>query len=302
MKGVLGAMSLERFRRTRMVILNASSTAYQAARAMADNHIGAVLVSDQRGIAGIVTDRDLALAVLGSDLHPKTTRLRDVMSEEIAVCEMGAGVEQAAELMREHGVRRIPLVEEGRPVGLVTFDDLVVNKSVSPETLREIVAAQLEVEAPQKPAGMLHPSAGRSAQSRARALMRAKARAESSYGRMLNAVAEAAGLERDPAERALLIVSCMLCRRLAPNEAQDLIAQLPTLLQGRLDQCADGPDRAVSTKAIEDELTRSLGLASQRAGEVLQQICKAIAESVSTGQIEDIRGQLPQDMEDLFQP
>lgn len=67
---------------------------------MADNHIGAVLVSDQRGIAGIVTDRDLALAVLGSDLHPKTTRLRDVMSEEIAVCEMGAGVEQAAELMR----------------------------------------------------------------------------------------------------------------------------------------------------------------------------------------------------------
>src|SRR5690606_35325105 len=98
-----------------------------------------------------------------------------------------------------------------------------------------------------------------------------------SYGRMLNAVAEAAGLERDPAERALLIVSCMLCRRLAPNEAQDLIAQLPTLLQGRLDQCADGPDRAVSTKAIEDELTRSLGLASQRAGEVLQQICKAIA-------------------------
>ena len=53
---------------------------------MADNHIGAVLVSDQRGIAGIVTDRDLALAVLGSDLHPKTTRLRDVMSEEIAVC------------------------------------------------------------------------------------------------------------------------------------------------------------------------------------------------------------------------
>jgi signal-transduction protein with cAMP-binding, CBS, and nucleotidyltransferase domain len=51
-------MSLERFRRTKLVTLNRQSKAYQAARAMADNHIGAVLVSDPKGLAGIVTDRD----------------------------------------------------------------------------------------------------------------------------------------------------------------------------------------------------------------------------------------------------
>ncbi|MBS3652506.1 CBS domain-containing protein [Pseudaminobacter sp. 19-2017] len=68
-------MSVERFRRTRMVVLNPMSTAYQAARAMADNHIGAVLVSGPGGVAGIVTDRDLALAVLGGGLDPKTTPL-----------------------------------------------------------------------------------------------------------------------------------------------------------------------------------------------------------------------------------
>jgi CBS domain-containing protein len=58
-------MSLERFRRTRMVVLSRHSTAYQAARAMADNHIGSVLVSEPQGLAGMITDRDLALAVLG---------------------------------------------------------------------------------------------------------------------------------------------------------------------------------------------------------------------------------------------
>jgi hypothetical protein len=54
-------MSLERFRRTRMVVLAPNSMAYQAARAMADNHIGSVLVSEARGLAEILTDRDLAL-------------------------------------------------------------------------------------------------------------------------------------------------------------------------------------------------------------------------------------------------
>ena len=59
-------MSLERFRRTRMVVLTRHSMAYQAARAMADNHIGSVLVSAPQGLAGMITDRDLALGVLGA--------------------------------------------------------------------------------------------------------------------------------------------------------------------------------------------------------------------------------------------
>ena len=100
-------MSLERFRRTRMVVLTRRSTAYQAARAMADNHIGAVLVSDPPGIVGIITDRDLALAVLGGGLDARTTRLGDVMSEDVVTCEIGADLDQVVRLMQQHGVRRI---------------------------------------------------------------------------------------------------------------------------------------------------------------------------------------------------
>jgi uncharacterized protein (DUF2267 family) len=267
---------------------------------MADNHIGAVLVGDRPGVAGITTDRDLALAVLGGGLDPKTTQLGEVMSEEVVTCDIGADLNQVVRLMQQHGVRRIPLVEAGRPVGLVTFDDLVVDNSVSLEALRDIVTAQLEVEAPQKPAGTLHPSAGRTAQSQTRALMRAKARAEGTYGRMLQAVTDAAGLERDRSERALLIVCCMLCRRLTPREAQDLIAQLPLLLQGQLAQCADGPDRAVSSQAIVDELGRSLAVEVASASAVLRSVFKVISESVSAGQIKEVRGQLPEEMKALF--
>jgi len=152
-------MSLERFRRTKLVTLNRQAKAYQAARAMADNHIGAVLVSDPRGLAGIVTDRDLALAVLGHGLDPTATSLSEIMSEEVVTCDIGADLAQVARLMQEHGVRRIPVTDGGRAIGLVTRDDLVVEGMVGPEALRAIVTAQLEEEAPHKPAGrMLWPA------------------------------------------------------------------------------------------------------------------------------------------------
>lgn len=297
-------MSLERFRRTRMVVLTRRSTVYQAARAMMDNHIGSVLVSEPRGLAGIITDRDLALAVLGGDLDPKTATLGDVMSEHVVSCDIGADLGEVAQLMKENNVRRIPLTENGKLAGLVTFDDLVVDGAVSQEALCAIVTAQLEVEAPQKPAGQLHPQGpGKAEQrpvSRTRALMRAKARADASYGRLIDAVAAATGLDRDRSGRALVIAVCMLCRRLSPQEARDLVAQLPSKLQAGLDQCLDGPDRSVTADAMRTELGRVLGLDTNSADAVLTGICEALARTVSAGQIDEVRGQLPEGMKYLF--
>jgi CBS domain-containing protein/uncharacterized protein (DUF2267 family) len=292
-------MSLEKFRRSRIVILSRNAMVHQAARAMADNHIGAVLVSQQPGLAGIVTDRDLALTVLGGDLYP-VMPLSEVMSEDVVTCDIGANLEEVVRLMREHAIRRIPLMEDGRPVGLVTFDDLVVDGSVGLDALRSIVTAQLEVEAPQKPAGKLHPQASPTAGGRTRALMRAKARAEATYFRMVDAVARATGLDRDRSERALMVTACMLCRRLTPDEARHLIAQLPSMLQSRLDDCLDGPDRLVTAQAMADKLARSAGVPAESAGENLRAIFKVISDSVSAGQIEEVRGQLPEEMKTLF--
>jgi CBS domain-containing protein len=293
-------MSLEQFRRTRLVILNPKATAYQAARAMEDNHIGAVLVSDQPGVAGIVTDRDLAIAIIGGKLNPQTTPVSEIMSEEVITCDIGDDMGQLVRLMTENGIRRIPLMEGARPVGFVTFDDIVVDGSADLEDLREIVSAQLEVEAPHKPAGMLHPSAAGTAQSRTRALMRAKARAEATYGRMIQAVAETTGLGRAHAERALLIACCMLCRRLTPDEAQDLIAQLPSMLKPHLDQCLSGPDREVTRQVLEEEVSNAIGATAESASRLTRAIFEIIVDNVSPGQIAEVQGQLPEDMADLF--
>ena len=114
-------MSLERYRRTKIVIMNPQSMVYQAARAMEDNHIGSVLVGGgQHGPTGILTDRDLALAVLGGDLDPDATTLGEIMSENVVTCDVGADMDEVTRLMQEYRVRRVPITEKGRLVGLIT--------------------------------------------------------------------------------------------------------------------------------------------------------------------------------------
>jgi CBS domain-containing protein/uncharacterized protein (DUF2267 family) len=298
-------MSLERFRSTRMVILPKRAMAYQAARAMEDNHIGAVLVTEPPGIAGILTDRDLALVVLGGELKPKTTSLRELMSEDVVTCSIDADLADVVRLMREHAVRRIPIVEAGKPVGLITFDDLVLDGSVSIEDLRAIVTAQLQAEAPLKAAGLVRPERParpeRQAAGRAHALMRARVRAEASYDRLLKKIAERA-TDLDPArcERALLLSVCMLCRRLAPGEAAHLVAQLPSKLWPQLDRCLDGPDRAVTRQSMQSEIAQALGFEPERAGNVISAVFHAIGEIVAPGEIAEVRDQLPDDLKPLF--
>ena len=68
--------------------------------------------------------------------------------------------------MKEQNVRRIPVTENGRLAGLITFDDLVVDGSVGLDALLSIVTSQLEVEAPPKPAGLLHPQGPGQAEQR----------------------------------------------------------------------------------------------------------------------------------------
>jgi CBS domain-containing protein/uncharacterized protein (DUF2267 family) len=298
-------MSLDRYRRARMIVLPPRASVHAAARAMADNHIGAVFVGERQQLLGLVTDRDLALEIVAGDLT-HTTAVHDVMSDEVASVPITASIEDVVRTMREHGCRRVPLVEEGKPVGLVTLDDLLIDGAIDAAAAGSILVAQLGVAARFKEEGAIHPEeparpemAGR----RGRAILRRKARAASAYARLLSAVEIHSGLKaREPAERALLSVLGMLCRRVTPAEARHFLAQLPSKLQPELERHLDGPDRHVTRAAIEAELRSRLHLDEDAAAVLLTSVCEALTDGVSAGEIESFRGQLPLDMKDLFPP
>jgi len=295
-------MSLDRYRRPRLIVLHPRSTTYEAARAMADNHVGAVLVLENQRLVGIATDRDLALDVVAAGLDPRTTPLRDVMSDEVTPVDIDDSIEDVVRIMREHACRRVPVVEQGRPVGIISLDDLLTERAIDIETARSIIAAQLESAARFKPAGAMSPgpTTGRGGE---RVRQRRAARAENTYGRLLHACMRQTGLAtREQAERALLIVLGNLCSRLTEDEAQHLLAQLPSKLVPQLDATLGGSNKDITPDTIEAELRRALKLSAEAATDVLYATCEVIADSVSAGEIEDVRSELPTAMKDLFPP
>jgi len=119
-------MSLSRYRRP-VVLAAAEDSAASAARAMRDARVGCVVVTRAARPIGILTDRDLALRVVAEGRDPERTRVSEIVTYDPVVLGDDDQIATAAARIREHGVRRLPIVDaEGRVTGIVTADDLVV--------------------------------------------------------------------------------------------------------------------------------------------------------------------------------
>ena len=120
-------MSLERFCREPVVIIEPKQSVRDAAVLMRDRHVGAVLVVDNDRPVGIVTDRDIVMRAVIEGRDPNTTPVRDVMSDSLTVVGSNQKIDDAVIAIRTAGVRRLPIVNAaGKAIGIVTLDDLVV--------------------------------------------------------------------------------------------------------------------------------------------------------------------------------
>jgi CBS domain-containing protein/uncharacterized protein (DUF2267 family) len=281
-------MSLKWYKRPRIVALNSMTSVLDAARAIEHNNIGAVVVQDKGSVVGIVTDRDLAIRALGRGLDPHKTSIGEVMTAGVVSLAPTDTQASAIRLMQKRNIRRIPLVEEGRCVGMVTLDDLLLDEAAPIDRLAAIVEAQIG-------------EGGPASTDRSPTRRRSAARAEATYRRVVNQLRADTGLEDDSqAQTALGIVLDSLVRRLTPDEAEDLIAQLPSLLQPALYALALGPDKLITRETIEQGLVQQLGVEPSRAAELLATTGALIAQTVSTGQMEDVRRQLPESLREVF--
>jgi CBS domain-containing protein len=114
----------------------------EAATLMADGHIGDVLVVDPQDqtLIGIVTDRDIIIRAVAADREPRTTSVRSVLSRDLETVAPTDTMQAAAAAMRAANVRRIPVVEGGRAVGIISLADLAPTTDTN-STLADIAAA-----------------------------------------------------------------------------------------------------------------------------------------------------------------
>ncbi len=104
--------------------LTPKDTVRAAAQLMEQNHIAAVLVVEGEKLVGIITERDLTTKVLAKDLDADQTLIADVMTANPDTLEPSESPTNALELMSVRGYRHLPVIEDGKPVGIVSIRDL----------------------------------------------------------------------------------------------------------------------------------------------------------------------------------
>ena len=106
-----------------VLALSGDTTVVDAARRMADAHVGSVLVLAGGRLAGIFTERDALNRVLAKGVDPKATRLDAVMTPNPLTVHPDKPLGHALHMMFEGGFRHVPVVEDGRPIGMVSARD-----------------------------------------------------------------------------------------------------------------------------------------------------------------------------------
>lgn len=111
------------------------------AQLMRDQDLGAVLVTEGDRLRGLVSDRDLVVRAIAEGVDPEKTTVVQACSEDLVTVGPDEDLTHAVQLMREHSVRRIPVVDGDRPVGIVSLGDLAIERD--PESaLGDISAAE----------------------------------------------------------------------------------------------------------------------------------------------------------------
>lgn len=133
----------------RVATAGPDAAAIEIADIMEHRAVGSVVIVDEGDRPlGIVTDRDLTCRVIAKGLDPEAARARDFMSQPLVTVDAKEPLERIAQRMRETGVRRMPVVSDGRLVGLVALDDLLFRLGRELENL--IRAVEIEMQASRK--------------------------------------------------------------------------------------------------------------------------------------------------------
>ena len=109
--------------------IKASASVVEAAQLMRKEHIGSLPITDDEQLVGMITDRDITTRVVAEAADPMKTSVGDVYSQDLITVEPGKDLDEALQLMARHQIRRLPVVEAGRLVGIVAQADIALRES-----------------------------------------------------------------------------------------------------------------------------------------------------------------------------
>ena len=122
------------------VCIDTGQPVAEAAKLMREHDIGSVVVTEDESVAGILTDRDITLRAVADGQDPTSCTVGQIATTTAVTLSPEQSVEDALNLVREHDIRRVPVVEDGRPVGIVSLGDLSAQRDAG-QALADVSAA-----------------------------------------------------------------------------------------------------------------------------------------------------------------
>jgi CBS domain-containing protein len=120
--------------------LDIDATAVDAAKVMKEHDVGSVVITDGGEVCGIITDRDIVIRGIAEGRSPEEIKLGEACTTEVTALGPDDSIDDAIRQIREKHIRRIPVVEDGRPVGILSIGDLALERDKE-SALAEISAA-----------------------------------------------------------------------------------------------------------------------------------------------------------------
>jgi CBS domain-containing protein len=133
-------MELKEIMVRNVVTVDLQASVREAAKQMNLYEIGCLIVMDKDNVAGILTERDLLTKVLEASKNAERTKVKDIMSTKLVTGTSDMEVVDAARLMLKKKIKKLPIVNKGKLIGLVTFTDIVRTVRIEPgmmNTIRE---------------------------------------------------------------------------------------------------------------------------------------------------------------------
>ncbi|ULT58463.1 CBS domain-containing protein [Neobacillus drentensis] len=100
---------------------------FEVAVKMKELNVGAIPIVDKEKIVGMITDRDIVIRGV-AEKHPGSTKVEDIMSKELISVSPDASSREAAKLMADHQIRRLPVVENEKLIGIVSLGDFAIRE------------------------------------------------------------------------------------------------------------------------------------------------------------------------------
>ena len=132
-------MQVKQAMTTQVLVTDPNTTIRDVAKVMSNHRVGCLVVLEEKKIVGMITELDIIWKVVANDKDPNTTTVADIMTKEVVTVQADQTLEEASALMVEHEIKKLPVLEKDKLVGIITATDLISVQPKMIETLANLL-------------------------------------------------------------------------------------------------------------------------------------------------------------------